>query len=104
MACSRTESKFVREYFARALLPIYHKYSLPVPEQCPFSPLHDIYHFQENNKTKLDTNKWKCEICGKHFSSERYIDKHFEVKHMNSLQNVILLFFSIQIIFQIICI
>ena len=73
----------------KALLPVYNKYSLPVPEQCPFSPLHDIYHFQENNKTKLDAYKWKCEICGKHFTSEEYIDKHFEIKHSNSLQKVI---------------
>jgi hypothetical protein len=50
--------------------------------------LHDIYHYQENNKTKLDTHKWKCEICGKYFQTESHIDKHFEVKHKESLQNV----------------
>lgn len=84
--CSRKHSKFIREYFARALLPIYQKYNLPVPEKCPFSPLHDIYHLQENNKTKLDVYKWKCEICGKYFTSEEYLDKHFSNKHNDSLQ------------------
>jgi len=84
--CSRKHSKFIREYFTRALLPIYQKYNLPVPVNCPFSPLHDIYHFHENNKTKLDMYKWKCEICGKHFLSENYLDKHFDFKHANSLQ------------------
>ena len=28
---------------------MYQKLSLPVPEKCPFSPVHDMYHFQENN-------------------------------------------------------
>ena len=47
-------------------------------------------HYSQEERKKLAelSHKWKCEICGKHFSSERYIDKHFEVKHMNSLQNV----------------
>lgn len=109
--CSRKHSKFIREYFARvnyksfkafffhykilscdvkhqALLPIFHKYNLPVPEKCPFSPMHDIYHLHENNKTKVDVYNWKCEICGKHFSSETFLDKHFENKHKDSLQKV----------------
>lgn len=89
--CSRPHSKFVREYFARALLPIYQKFSVPVPDKCPFSPLHDIYHFHENNKTKLDTNKWKCEICGKMFVSEKNLDKHFDKRHNSSLQLVLIL-------------
>lgn len=84
--CSRRHSRFVREYFARALLPIYQKYDLPVPDRCPFSPLHDIYHNQENNKSKLDTFKWKCEMCGKFFTSEEYLDKHLERKHNDTLQ------------------
>ncbi len=84
--CSRRHSKFVREYFARELLPIYQTFSLPVPDKCPFSPLHDIYHFQENNKTKLDIYKWKCDICGKIFSSEHFLDKHFDNRHTAALQ------------------
>lgn len=57
-----------------------------MPVKCPFSPLHDMYHFHENNKTKLDTYKWKCELCGKYFLSENYLDKHFDTKHSDSLQ------------------
>ena len=68
---------------------MYQKYALPIPEKCPFSPLHDIFHYHENNKTKLDTNKWKCEICGKFFTKENYLDKHFENKHTSSLNLVI---------------
>ena len=86
MACPRAQSKVVREYFVRVLLPIYQKYSVPVPEKCPFSPLYDIYHYHENNKTKLDSNKWKCEICGKLFLEERYLDQHFDARHNSSLQ------------------
>jgi hypothetical protein len=84
--CSRQHSKVVREYFARVLLPIFKKYSQPVPDKCPFSPFHDIYHYQENNKTKLDVNKWKCEMCGKMFQSESYLDNHFNNRHNNTLQ------------------
>ena len=91
--CSRSNSKLVREYFVRVLLPIYKRHSLPVPEKCPFSPLHDMYHYQENNKTKLDDNKWKCEICGKYFLSEDYLDNHFDRKHNDTLQKVFFFYF-----------
>jgi hypothetical protein len=47
-----------------------------------------MYHFQENNKTKLEPNRWKCEICGKLFISEKHLDNHFENRHNNSLQTV----------------
>jgi hypothetical protein len=88
VACPRTQSKLVREYFVRVLLPLYQQYSVPVPEKCPFSPLYDIYHYHENNKTKLDSTKWKCEICGKTFVDEKYLDKHFDSRHNESLQRV----------------
>jgi hypothetical protein len=88
VACPRTQSKLVREYFVRVLLPIYQKYGVPVPEKCPFSPLYDIYHYHENNKTKVDSTKWRCEICGKTFTDEKFLDKHFDSRHNNSLQRV----------------
>lgn len=86
--CSRSQSKFVREYFARSLLPVYQKYSQPIPESCPFSPIRDIYFFHENNKTKLDVYRWKCELCGKLFVKESDLDNHFDNRHNNSLQSV----------------
>lgn len=87
-SCSRVQSKFVREYFARSLLPLYQKYSQPIPEKCPFSPLRDMYHYHENNKTKLDTYRWKCEICGKLFAKELHLDNHFDNRHINTIQTV----------------
>ncbi|RNA31147.1 hypothetical protein BpHYR1_005291 [Brachionus plicatilis] len=86
--CSRAQSKFVREYFARSLLPVYQKHSQPIPEACPFSPARDMYHFHENNKTKLDIFRWKCELCGKIFAKESDLDKHFDSRHANTLQTV----------------
>ncbi len=88
-ACPRTQSKLVREYFVRVLLPIYQRYSTPVPEKCPFSPLYDIYHYHENNKTKVDSTRWQCEMCGKVFTEEKYLDRHFDSRHNDSLQRVI---------------
>jgi hypothetical protein len=76
---------------------LYQKLSLPVPEKCPFSPVHDMYHFQENNKTKLEPNKWKCEMCGKLFISEKHLDNHFENRHNNSLQLVKLFYYIIRL-------
>lgn len=73
----------------KAILPIYEHYSVPIPAECEFSPLRDIYYHQENNKTKLDVNQWKCEYCGKVFLSEPYLDLHFNRKHNKTLNLVI---------------
>ncbi len=72
----------------QALLPIYYRYAMPIPESCKFSPVRDMYYHQENNKTKLDTNKWKCEYCGKIFLEEKYLDAHFSRKHNATLNTV----------------
>jgi hypothetical protein len=69
-------------------LPIYKKYELPIPQDCEYSPLNDVYYHQENNKTRLEQTKWKCELCGKIFLTEHYLDHHFTYKHNDSLHRV----------------
>jgi len=34
----------------------------------------------------MAVNEWKCSYCGKTFKSEKYIDKHMEIKHHDKLQ------------------
>jgi hypothetical protein len=67
---------------------VYQQNSVPIPQECEFSPLNDVYYHQENNKTKQDTMKWKCELCGKVFLTEYYLDKHFSTKHNDTLHVV----------------
>ncbi|UJR27088.1 hypothetical protein I4U23_008389 [Adineta vaga] len=84
-SCSREGSRIVRDYFTRALGPIYEKNQLAIPLECVLSPMRDLYYRQELHKLKVSNDKWLCKYCNKTFSSEYYIDLHFINRHNNTL-------------------
>jgi len=92
--CSRTLSRQVRQRFqshvARQLRMKGQRTntSLKWPDQCPFSPLVDVFGWHEKNKTRAKTgarggNEWLCNYSGKTFKNEHYIDLHMETHYMN---------------------
>ena len=90
--CSRSQSRLVRSYLEKEIWPLLQTGSgkdkrdvaSSLPADCPLNPALDLYHDQEKKKTKLKGNSkghWKCEICGKVFRNEGYLDKHMDLKH-----------------------
>ncbi|CAF3207018.1 unnamed protein product [Rotaria sp. Silwood2] len=83
--CSREGSRVVRDYFTRALGPIYEKNHIAIPLECVFSPMRDLFYRQELNKIKISNDKWQCKYCNKIFYSEYYLDMHFVNRHNDTL-------------------
>jgi len=84
--CSRLSSRQVRSYLQQAVFP-----NLPfapelLPDTCQLNPAHDLYMYQEVNKTEVHRGDFSCGYCGKHFKTEFYLDKHMHGKHPEKLQ------------------
>ncbi|XP_046339698.1 uncharacterized protein LOC124120848 [Haliotis rufescens] len=84
--CSRESSKIVRNVIRFKLWDIYKEIDSQMPDSCPFSLQRDIYYEQEHHKMMESYNKWKCDYCGKAFLAEPFIDRHFDRRHPDSIQ------------------
>ena len=54
-----------------------------MPATCPLHA--DLYGDQEQHKRALRRSLYKCAYCGKTFSSEDWLDRHFDRKHADTL-------------------
>lgn len=52
---------------------------------CPLQNSRDLYYLQEYHKTYEHHARWTCEVCGKPFYREDFIDRHMERKHSDML-------------------
>ena len=52
-----------------------------IPDGCPLKPTNDIFGLQEENKFYDPFGHWGCGFCGKFFSTEHFVDSHFDRKH-----------------------
>ena len=77
-SCSRAKSRV-----ARALLRKRGILGAAVPATCPLHA--DLYGDQEQHKRALRRSLYKCAYCGKTFSSEDWLDRHFDRKHADTL-------------------
>lgn len=77
--CSRAMSRVARALLRkRGILS-----DAALPATCP---LHrDVYGDQEQHKRALRRSLYKCAYCGKTFSSEDWLDTHFDRKHADTL-------------------
>ena len=76
--CSRAKSRV-----ARALLRKRGILGAAAPATCPLHA--DLYGDQEQHKRALRRSLYKCAYCGKTFSSEDWLDRHFDRKHADTL-------------------
>ena len=76
--CSRAKSRV-----ARALLRKRGILGAAMPATCPLHA--DLYGDQEQHKRALRRSLYKCAYCGKTFSSEDWLDRHFDRKHADTL-------------------
>lgn len=58
-----------------------------LPLECPFHPLREIFAPQQAAKTQNRRNQWTCNLCGKSFFEEKFLDMHFDARH-NSVINL----------------
>lgn len=79
--CSRAHSKVIQKIVEEELIPIYERNDYVMPKHCPINQERNMYIIQERNKLQISYTKWTCTMCGKSFYEERYIDKHFDLKH-----------------------
>lgn len=52
-----------------------------LPLECPFHPLREIFAPQQAAKTQNRRNQWTCNLCGKSFFEEKFLDMHFDARH-----------------------
>lgn len=54
---------------------------MKMPLECPFHPLREIFAPQQAAKTQNRRNQWTCNLCGKSFFEEKFLDMHFDARH-----------------------
>jgi len=91
-SCSRAKSRIAHSVlythfwpYANAVFRTQNASTAAVPASCPLHAYANVFRRHENAKHKLNIHNWKCDICGKAFSSEAYLDAHLERRHMHQL-------------------
>lgn len=79
--CSREGSSIVRHFIQTLWKPIFKKFEVKVPEECPLHFTHDVFKDQELAKLHYRANLWVCGVCGKSFYREPYLDMHVASAH-----------------------
>ena len=83
-------SSYLSSYVFQLWKPIFKKFDVKMPKQCPLHFSHDVFSIQELAKHHHRTNLWTCGICGKSFYREPYLDMHISQKHSDYLLMVCL--------------
>lgn len=92
--CSRAVSRWVRRALDREVLRASKQAGITsLPPSCPWSSSRDLFGRHELAKrkqghsslghSKAGSGTWTCDLCGKVFKNEHYLDLHLERRHMN---------------------
>ena len=77
-------------FFFQKLYSLYKSVQAEIPETCILNKERDIYSIQEDQKFMEPSSKWYCNICGKGFITEYFLDLHFTNRHKEYLRQVYL--------------
>ena len=69
-------------------VPVLDRVGASLPLDCPLHPIRDVFSDQEAKKVHL-APQWTCGFCGKSFYHEANLDKHFDNRHFDMLNEVI---------------
>ncbi|KXJ24195.1 uncharacterized protein LOC110248842 isoform X1 [Exaiptasia diaphana] len=83
--CSREGSRVVRSTLRKDFFPVYEQHNLDPNKACPLHEDHDVFIKQELNRIEEHQSRWRCDVCGKVFYGEQYLDMHFDNKHQDLL-------------------
>jgi hypothetical protein len=78
----------VHDFSLQYLTPFVEKEKYNISRKCRLHPDNDIYRDQEQHKSHIDINEWKCGYCKKTFYEEKNLDLHFDNRHSNLLNVV----------------
>ena len=62
--CSREGSSIVRHFLQTAWRPIFKKFDVQMPQECPLHFSRDVFKVQELAKLHYRVNLWTCGLCG----------------------------------------
>ena len=85
LLCDRPTAREARKAIKDMLVPLARSFGAEMSESCPLHKDHDRLSAHEAKKRALSQFQWRCELCGKTFRSERYIDMHMDRKHLDTL-------------------
>ncbi|PKA61361.1 hypothetical protein AXF42_Ash020337 [Apostasia shenzhenica] len=85
--CSRERSRAAWKVIEEYLMPFVDKGQYQIPKKCRLHPDNDMFREQEHHKVHIDTNEWRCGFCKKSFRAEKFLDKHFDIRHYNLLND-----------------
>lgn len=85
--CSRESSRTVRKIVQSKLTPIFLKYNVELPLDCPFHPKRDLFYPQESAKIRYRPTQFTCGLCGKSFYEEKFLDLHFDNRHRSNVNH-----------------
>jgi hypothetical protein len=85
--CNRETSRHVRAFIHHSIYPQLGVKPEELPKSCPLHPDNYVYADQESQKQVESRMDWKCNICGKHFKTEFYVDKHMHNAHPDHLRD-----------------
>jgi DNA-binding NarL/FixJ family response regulator len=77
----------VRKIVQSKMTPIFTKYEVEMPLECPFHPKRDLFYPQEEAKLKYRPTQFTCGLCGKSFYEEKYLDLHFDNRHRTNVNH-----------------
>ncbi|CAA3016711.1 uncharacterized protein LOC111399490 isoform X5 [Olea europaea subsp. europaea] len=83
--CSRERSRAAWKVIEEYLMPFLEREKYQLSSKCRLHPSNDIFRDQEENKIHVDINEWRCGYCKKIFRAEKYLDQHFDNRHLNLL-------------------
>ena len=86
--CNREEARQVRGFVEDDVYPLLVGTEVTaeqLPSGCLLNPTLDPYMAHERHKEMVRRGEWKCTYCGKHFTSEFYVDRHLHNKHLQQL-------------------
>ncbi len=54
------------------------------PAGCPLDPRNDRLKFHEENKKRVRHKQFQCQLCGKTFRNESWVDLHMDRRHADT--------------------
>ncbi|ERN12864.1 uncharacterized protein LOC18441100 isoform X2 [Amborella trichopoda] len=85
--CSRERSRAAWKIIEEYLMPFVEQEKYQISHKCRLHPSNDMFREQEQHKTQVDVNEWRCGFCQKMFHAENYLDTHFQNRHQNLLND-----------------
>lgn len=83
--CSRERSRTAWKIIDEYLLPFVEQERYNLSAGCKLHPNNDMFREQELKKEHITAHQWQCTHCKKMFRTEKFLDQHFDNRHLDQL-------------------